>query len=227
MKLKHKIVLAFFLFSFCCSCFSQKDSSKYLFRIGNDLAVAPILHFSNRGTFNVAPGFFFHISFSNAIVFRVGALYHLKPYTVTEDKVWSPDTKTTFNYFQQYFKIDLLMNRKKKIQSFFSFGVLRGKGIYKEGIEHNYPIDYLNNKNFNWSLGFGYKYALSKNLSVNIEPCFIWFDEMILSEYYEWGPSGPLAWASLVKRTGTNSRVSLFIMLSISYDYISFKKDRK
>lgn len=218
---KSKISLIVLFFSYCCFAFSQRDSSKYLIRIGNDFTVTPILHFNNN--FNLAPGFFFHINFDNALIFKMGYLYHLKQYTVIEDKYWSPDTKTTFNYYQIWVKLDVALRESKKSQLFFSLGALSGKGIYKEGIENNYPIDYMNHPNQSLEIGFGYKYQLFKKISLNIEPCFVWFEDEIPSGYAEYGPS---PYPSLTKLTGTNSRTSLFTMISITYDYINIKKKK-
>ena len=212
----------FLLFCCCHFGFSQKDSS-HAIHIGSDFVVAPILHFSNSGTFNFAPGFLFHINSHNVIALKTGILYHLKPYTVIKDKIWLPgDTKTTFNYFQLWVKFDVALIEGKKSQLFISLGTLSGKGIYKEGIEYNYPIDYMNHSNRSLEMGVGYKYWPLKKFSLNIEPCFIWFVNEVPSEY-----GGPVCYGcgynDLTILNGTNSRASLFIMISVSYDYIKIK----
>lgn len=216
-----RIIFCFLFFVFSLNCFAQNDSS-HVIHIGNDFVVVPIVHFSKYGTFNIAPGGFFHINLDNTIVFKIGALYHLKQYMVIEDKVWSPDTKTTFHYFQKCFQLDLLLKQRKKSQLLLSLGVLSGKGIYSEGVRNNFSIDYLNGANSNLKLGMGYKYGLTKNLYINVEPSFVWFADRVQSEYDEFGPS---PYPGTVKIIGTDSRVSLFIMISVAYEYINIKKN--
>jgi len=217
-----RIIFLLLLFVFSINCLAQNDSS-HAIHIGSDFVVAPIVHFSKYKTFNVAPGGFFHINVNNVIVFKIGALYHLKQYTVIEDKAWLSDTKTTFHYFQKCFQLDLLLKQRKKSRLLLSLGVLSGKGIYSEGIRNNFPIDYLNGENFNLKLGVGYKYGLTKNLYINVEPSFVWFVNRVQSEYYEFGPSPYPAMANII---GTDSQVSLFTMIGVTYDYINLKKKK-
>lgn len=72
---------------------AQKDSTRRI-HIGCDFLVTPMLHLNDNGTFNTGTGILFHVNMGNSIVFKLGAMYHIKPYSVIDDKYYSSAPKS-------------------------------------------------------------------------------------------------------------------------------------
>jgi len=197
---------------------AQNDSS-HAIHIGGDFIIAPITQFMDdqKNEHNFSAGISGFINFDNVIALRAGGNYHLKKYSVFDDKVNLPDVSTTFNYVDVSFSLVGYLIKKREQQSYLSLGLLFGKPIYKEGEKKNYSIDYMNNANFSYKIGMGYKQSISKRnkIFIGFEPTVIWFAQPI--EYGDYG-SGGIYPVILKTTSGNHSRVSFSIAFLITYN---------